>query len=247
MQHDNVLPAAAATGLHLTRIRALSFDLDDTLWPFRPCIERAEATLLAWLLVNAPGTAPLLAAPTALRDYRARVIELHPELHTDLSGLRRASIRALLTDAGEDPAHAETAFDVFFEERLRVELYPEVLPALDRLSRRFTLVGLTNGNGCIHKAGLSAHLKGSLSPATLGLAKPEAEAFHAAAALAGVDAAGLLHIGDDWQLDVVGAVGAGAQAAWVVRDADTPAQDDIALTPHTRIADLTALCDALGV
>ncbi|WP_343630963.1 HAD family hydrolase [Roseateles sp.] len=232
--------------MQLNRIRAISFDLDDTLWPFMPCVVRAEAALTQWLRVNAPGTAGLLASPTALRDYRARVDAEHPELQLDFSAMRRASIRAMLADAGEDLALVEPAFEVFFEERLTVELYPDVLPALEALSQRFTLVGLSNGNGCIHRAGVGHLLKGSLSAATLGVAKPQAEAFHAAADLAGVHPSELLHVGDDWELDVVGAVRAGAQAVWVTRHEGASLPSDRTGTPHTAIADLMRLSEVLA-
>lgn len=232
--------------MQLNRIRAISFDLDDTLWPFMPCVIRAEAALTEWLKTNAPRTVSLLESPTALRDYRARVDAEHPELHLDFSALRRASIRAMLRDAGEDESLVEPAFEVFFEQRLTVELYPDVLPALEQLSQRFTLVGLSNGNGCIHRAGVGHLLKGSLSAATLGFAKPQKEAFHAAAELAGVRPEELLHVGDDWALDVVGAVRAGAQAVWVMRHEGAALPSDAGETPHVAVGDLVGLCERLG-
>ena len=39
------------------QIRAISLDLDDTLWPIWPTIAKAEATLLQWLGTHAPTTA----------------------------------------------------------------------------------------------------------------------------------------------------------------------------------------------
>ncbi|SEK54281.1 putative hydrolase of the HAD superfamily [Roseateles sp. YR242] len=228
------------------RIRAISFDLDDTLWPFRPCLIRAEAALLSWLRTHAPGTRELLAEPAALMTYRAKAHADFPALRTDLSALRLASIRTLLEAGQEDPTLAQQAFDVFFEQRQRVELYPEVLEALTQLSQRLPLVALSNGNACVHKAGIGQFFKGALSAATLGIAKPQAEAFHAAAALAGVQPAELLHVGDDWHLDVIGAVGAGAQAAWVVREEEAVTADEQAGTLHTKVGDLAHLCEVLA-
>lgn len=247
--------------MQFNRIRAISLDLDDTLWPFRPCLVRAEAALLTWLQTHAPATQPVLADPAALMTYRVRAQERHPELRADLSGLRRASIRALLEDCQEDPALADAAFEVFFAERQRVDLFPEVEAVLGQLSERLPLVALTNGNACIHKAGIGRFFKGAISAAVLGVAKPEPQAFHAAAALAGVHPSEVLHVGDDWHLDVVGAVAAGGHAAWVVRPPealgmpagwthghghphDGSAEADI---PHLRITDLRQLPEQLGV
>ena len=40
--------------LDIARIKAISLDLDDTLWPIWPTIERAEKALHEWLVTNAP-------------------------------------------------------------------------------------------------------------------------------------------------------------------------------------------------
>jgi len=49
--------------LDLTIIKAISLDLDDTLWPIWPAIERAEKALEHWLNRQAPMTAALFANP----------------------------------------------------------------------------------------------------------------------------------------------------------------------------------------
>ena len=208
--------------MQLKNVRALSFDLDDTLWPFGACVERAEGVLLQWLRQHVPGTRTLLTSTEVLKHYRARAELEHPGLHGDLRGLRLASIRSIIAHAGGDIALAEPAYAVFFDERLRVDLYTDVVPALERLSQRFPLVALSNGNGCVLRAGIGRFFKGTLNPANTGLAKPDARAFHAAARAAGVQPDQLLHIGDDWELDVRGALHAGVQAVWVVRDSSSP-------------------------
>lgn len=39
---------------HSGQIRAISLDLDDTLWPIWPTIAKAEGVLLQWLAQHAP-------------------------------------------------------------------------------------------------------------------------------------------------------------------------------------------------
>ena len=56
--------------LALTNIKAITLDLDDTLWPIWPTIERAEKSLDDWLGINAPMTAALFANPAARHDIR---------------------------------------------------------------------------------------------------------------------------------------------------------------------------------
>ena len=53
------------------RIRAISIDLDDTLWPVWPAISRAEQVLLDWLHTHAPATAAALRDVAAARHPRA--------------------------------------------------------------------------------------------------------------------------------------------------------------------------------
>lgn len=230
--------------LDLSRIRAITLDLDDTLWPIWPTIARAEVALNDWLAQHAPGTAQLLQDADLRRAVRAEVErDLAHQAH-DLSLLRRESIRRALARAGDDTGLAEPAFEVFFAERQRVVLYADVLPALEQLSARFPVVALSNGNADLSRVGLSRYFKGGLSAREFGVAKPDARIFHAAAALAGVPAEAVLHVGDDAHLDVLGGLDAGMQVAWVNRDgADWP---HAPREPHLHVADLTVLCDRLG-
>jgi FMN phosphatase YigB (HAD superfamily) len=118
------------------RIKAISLDLDDTLWPIWPTIERAEKALHAWLTDNAPMTAALFSSPAALREIREYMTTSRPDLKHDMSALRRESIRLALYRAEEDPLMAEAAFEVFFAERQRVDLFEDALPALEFLAAR---------------------------------------------------------------------------------------------------------------
>ncbi len=235
--------------LNLEKIRAISLDLDDTLWPIWPTIERAEQALLAWLTEHAPATATMCAAPGALREIRAHMATHRPDLQHDMSGLRRESIRLALTRAGDDPALAEPAFEVFFAERQNVTFYPDVLPALEFLAARYPLVSLSNGNADLQRVGLARYFQGGISALAFGVAKPDARIFHAAAGLAGVAAHEVLHVGDDTVLDVLGAQRAGMQAAWANRvEAIWPHADDPpagGYGPDFEFASFSELCDAL--
>jgi len=234
-------PAPAV--LDPARVKALSLDLDDTLWPIWPTIARAEQALADWLAQHAPATAALGADRQTLRAVREQVGRERPDLAHDLSALRRESIRGLLRRAGDDPALAEPAFEVFFAERQRVELFEDALPALERLSARYPLVALSNGNADVHRVGIGAHFTAAISAREFGVGKPDPRIFHAAALAAGVAPGEVLHIGDDAHLDGVGALNAGLQMAWVNRQGHP--WDHAPLQPHITLCDLRVLCDAL--
>ncbi len=227
----------------LRQVIALTLDLDDTLWPVRPPLAAAEKTLADWLVVHAPATATGMA-PGAMLALRAQVAEEHPHWAHDLSAIRLETIRRALRKHGDDPMLAEAAFEAFFETRHRVELYADVLPALERLARRYRLVALSNGNAEIARVGLARFFAGSVSARLHGAAKPDASIFHAACTAAGASPAQVLHLGDDPALDIDGALAAGLHAGWICRPdgahVDTPPRD----RAH-RFADLLEVVRAL--
>lgn len=229
--------------LDLARIRAISFDLDDTLWPIWPIIERAEKALTAWLGEHAPMTSALFANPHARHDIREQVMRSRPDIHHDLSAIRREAIRLALTRAGDDPGLAEPAFDVFFAERNRVTLFDDVLPALSWLAERYPLVALSNGNADLVKTGIDRYFRAGISASRFGVAKPDARIFVAAAQAAGVLPEQVLHVGDDAGHDVIGALLAGMQAVWVNRSEHL--WTDVHHEPHETVSTLSELCDML--
>lgn len=232
------------TSLDIARIRAITLDLDDTLWPVWPTIARAEAALAGWLAAHAPATAALFGDAQALRALRVRMNELRPDLRHDLSALRRESIRMALSDAGDDPQLAEPAFDFFFAERQRVDLFDDALVTLDFLAARYPVVAVSNGNADVQRIGIGRYFAASLSATTLGVAKPDVRIFHAAAQAAGVEPGAVLHVGDDALLDAQGALGAGMQAAWLNKAGAAWPHDGA--PPHATVASLSALCRLLA-
>jgi FMN hydrolase / 5-amino-6-(5-phospho-D-ribitylamino)uracil phosphatase len=228
--------------LDIDRIKAISLDLDDTLWPIWPTIERAEKALHDWLVDNAPMTAAMFSSPSALREIRSYMASNRPDLKNDLSAIRRESIRLALYRAGENPLLAEKAFEAFFAERQRVDLFDDVRPALEFLSSRFPLVSLSNGNADLERVGLAPFFRAAITARQFGVGKPDPRIFHAAAGALSVMPQDVLHVGDDATLDALGALNAGMQAVWVNRsDALWPHEAE----PHLAVSNLTELCDLL--
>ena len=226
--------------LDIQKIRAISFDLDDTLWPIWPTIERAEKSLHDWLGANAPMAAALFSSPVALREIRDYMGANRPELKHDLSAIRRESIRLALYRAGENPLLADEAFEVFFAERQRVTLYDDALFALEFLAARFPMVSLSNGNADIARVGLGKYFQAAISAREFGVGKPDPRIFHAAAGALDLTPENVLHVGDDATLDVLGALNSGMQAAWLNRSDHLWPHD---LQPHVTLGNLTELCE----
>ena len=226
--------------LDLSRIRAITLDLDDTLWPVWPTIHRAEQVLTDWLTQHAPATAALANHPELKKQIRADINARYVDRAHDLSFLRLESIRALLLQAG-DPGHlAEPAFEAFFAERQRVDLFDDALPALAFWSQHYPVVALSNGNADVHRVGIGQHFHASVSAKSLGVAKPDLRIFVAGAEAAGVAPHEVLHIGDDAHADCVGGLAAGMQVAWLNREGHEWTHGDT--RPHLEVRDLHALC-----
>jgi 2-haloalkanoic acid dehalogenase type II len=220
-------------------LRAITLDLDDTLWPIWPAIVRAEESLQRWLIEHAPRCASRFPM-SAMRALRDRIARDHPHLVHDYSEQRRIALRLALSESGEDPAHADGAFEAFYAGRNQVDLYPDVLDALRRIAARFPIAALTNGNADLDRIGLREHFVFLLGAREHGAAKPEASIFHAACARLGCEPHEVLHVGDDPQLDVIGAHRAGLRSAWINRDRTRwvyPLQPDVSLRHLGELAD----------
>jgi HAD superfamily hydrolase (TIGR01549 family) len=230
--------------LDISKVKAISLDLDDTLWPILPVILRAEAAMSDWLAHRAPQAAHLFAQPERRQLLRQEVQRMFPGIGHDLSTLRREIIRHALTGTGEDVALVEPAYQVFWAERMRVDLFADVRPALTRLAPLFPLIALSNGNADLQQVGVAEFFHAGLSAQSFGVGKPDPKIFHAAAMAAGVGAHEVLHVGDDAALDVLGGLGVGMQTVWVNRHEHLWTHEN---RPHATVSCLGQLCDLLDL
>lgn len=218
---------------------AISFDLDDTLWPVKPVLERAEQALSDWLDNHYPRIGRQLGQ-AGMHTIRDRLIEEDGDLAWDMTALRKAVLRQAAREVGYDPALAEPAFQVFLHQRNQIDFYPEVPAALQRLRPRYRLGALSNGNADIARVGLAPLFSFAISASQFGCAKPHPSTFRAAAAAAGVTPAELVHVGDDPHSDVAGARALGVPAVWVNRH-DAPWPPEAGARPVLEIRTLDEL------
>jgi putative hydrolase of the HAD superfamily len=223
-------------------IRAITIDLDDTLWPFAPIGVRVEQVLHDWLLLHCPRTAERFPIE-AKRRLREDVFVERPDLSHDFSQLRMLSLTRAMELSGDDPRHADAAFEVFYAERNRVEFYPDSLAALQRLAARVPVAAISNGNADLARIGVSEHFAFQLGAREHGVAKPAPSIFHAACTQLAAAPADVLHVGDDIELDVVGAHRAGLRSCWINREGHS--WPHAQLRPDLEFTTLAALADWL--
>ncbi len=197
-------------------IRAVTLDLDDTLWPIAPAIDRAEVALDAWLRTHAPATAERWPVQ-ARRVLREQVAAEHPHLAHDFTAQRLITLERMLMAAGEHVALAQPAFNTFFAARCEVTHYQDSVEALQRMAACVPLAALSNGNACLQRIGLMPLFSFQLSAREHGAAKPASSIFLAACTRLGCMPAQVLHVGDDIEMDVIGAANAGLRTCWINR------------------------------
>ena len=200
-------------------VRAITLDLDDTVWPFAPIGARIERVLDDWMRRHSPATARMFPIE-AMRALRERVAADHPALGHDMSALRRMTLEAALRESGGDVALADAAYEAFYAERNRVECYPDAVSALERISARRPIASLSNGNADLARIGLDHLFTAQLSACSFGAAKPDPAIFLAACELLDAPVAEVLHVGDHPEADVAGAARAGLRSCWINRPGD---------------------------
>ena len=197
-------------------IRAVLFDLDDTLWPIIPVMMAAEQSLHAWLQQHAPAVAAAHSIDS-LRARRQALMEADPRHRIDLMALRTLALTEVFEACGEDPAKIAAGMALFGAARNQVQPFEDVLPALLRLSEKFMLGTISNGAADLSAIGMADHFRVSVAAHQFGSAKPDPAIFAHACEQLGVTAAETVYVGDDLLLDVVGAQQAGMRAVWMNR------------------------------
>ena len=200
----------------LSDIRAIAFDLDNTLWDVEPVLERAEQCLAAWLQEHCPR---LALSREQMRAAREQLARREPHNAHDLSYLRVATLTAHAREHGYDERVALDAFEVFLAARNVVEIFPDVAPALSRLRQRYALASLSNGNADLARIGLDHIFNVSLNARQIGAAKPHPRCFERLARELALDPGAIAYVGDDPQLDVAAARAAGLRTVWMNRRA----------------------------
>lgn len=200
-------------------IRAITIDLDDTLWEIHPVIHRAERRLRDWLDEFFPRMTAMFS-PEGVRELRREVVNEHPDQCHDLTFVRRTVLARMGIAAGYSESLVDDAMQVFDDARNTVDIFPEVRPALQALRRDYVLIAVTNGNANLQKIGIGDLFHDFVSARTAGAAKPARQIFDVAVSAGGAAAHQTLHVGDHPEFDVQGAHAAGLKAVWVNRNGD---------------------------
>ena len=203
--------------MRLDTIKAVSFDLDDTLYDNRPIIKIAEFEFYQFLLTHFPKSKQWQQSDwIALKQT---LITLEPELAHDPTKARTATLSHGLNVLGykekELTLGVKKAMDCFNHYRSDFEIDNDVIEMLTQWAKNVPLIGITNGNVNASKIGLNGIFKFVLSAGNGINMKPMPDMFELASRKLKLKPSQILHVGDSWQSDVQGARLAGFQSAWL--------------------------------
>lgn len=239
------------------RIRAVFFDLDETLVDDDRCMREAVDRVCRTICARYPQVDPGLLGDT--------YIEMAKEKWTGLGNVPRASgstasvgseirleiwSRALVKYGLPIRHLAREAVELYSRERRAgYRPFPEVLEVLDVLRDRFILGIITNGPGDVQReklrlTGIGPFLQVTTISGELGVGKPEAGIFLATLESAGVAPAEAVHVGDSLAADIAGAQDAGMYTVWVNRNNTRRVQGDAC--PDQEVTNLRQLVSLLS-
>lgn len=237
-------PAASRAAAGLGELRAIAFDLDNTLWDVGPVIVRAEQRLHAWLREHCPRITERVSIEE-MRAARELLARNEPHNAHDFTYLRISALAAHARACGYEEAVAERAFQVFFAARNELQPYADVQPALEHLRSRYALASLTNGNADLELIGLASLFSVSLNARQIGTAKPHPRCFQQLARDLRLQPRNILYVGDDPLLDVEAARACGLRTAWMNRS-HTPWPADLERA-DLNVADCIHLTELLAL
>ena len=229
----------------LGAIRAISFDLDDTLYDNRPVIEHAERWMVAHMRDRYLASAMYDRAWWLQLKHELQRAD--PSLHDDVSRCRLMMLEVGLQRGGmaesQAKQEAKQVFAEFLEVRSQVVVPAESIEVLKQLSRHFPLVVITNGNVLLERIGLDGHFKHVLKAGNGRKMKPAPDMFRLMAAQLKLRPQQILHVGDDVTTDIFGAIRNGYQAAWI----NNQGQDwrTLHTLPHLMLQDIRDLLTLL--
>nr|WP_308424625.1 HAD-IA family hydrolase [Shewanella aestuarii] len=229
----------------LKPFKAISFDLDDTLYDNQPIIINAVKQSFALLHREYPASTQW-TTDDWLKCKLAQQT-LYPELKHDTSAARYAMLREGLIQLGYNEIQAtqgaQAGLAYFQHHRSDFTVAEDVIAILQALKVDFTLVGITNGNVDASRIGLTQVLEFVLHPGYGIKMKPHSDMFTLACKQLAISPSELLHIGDHPTSDIVGAKMAGCQTVWLNPCQQNRDKKSSSLLPQIQITHLSKLLD----
>lgn len=198
-------------------VKAISFDLDDTLYDNAPNMAAAEQYFASLLheRYQLPDCAAQPAFWTAIKDK----IAADPAFTNNVTVQRVEAVLAGCAQLGKPLSggrkEAQALVELFIRKRSAFSVPQRSHELLYALSERYTLAAVSNGNVDLAAIQIAPYFKYNLRPEGALRRKPWPDLFLEFARLENLQPQDILHVGDDPVTDVEGACAAGCQCAFI--------------------------------
>ncbi|WED21777.1 5-amino-6-(5-phospho-D-ribitylamino)uracil phosphatase YigB [Vibrio sp. JC009] len=225
-------------------VKAMTFDLDDTLYDNKPVIQNVEREMVKWLHTHHPVSSTIPV--THWQQIKREIALANPEICHDVTLWRQTQIQEGLTRLGYAQEQAENAAKDGIEHALwlrnQVDVPCETHEVMEKLASKIPLIAITNGNVDPEKIGIAHYFRQVYKAGPDGKAKPFSDMFDLSAAHLKINRENILHVGDHLRTDVCGAKNAGFQACWTNYSGQTIRDTKKArILPDIEICDLSEL------
>lgn len=211
----------------MSKIKLITFDLDDTFWDIGPVIINAEMTTRKWIEEKVGEVE--WGTMESFLELRKQLALKDETLNWDLGKLRKeifkVKLSPIIKNKTELSDFVNKSFDFFLQKRHEIIFYDGVIDALEALSKKYDLGVLTNGNADIGKLGIDKYFAFSISSVDVQSNKPDAGHFNKALSLSNLLPQEVVHVGDHQINDAIGALNAGMHAVWFNKNSQTWDQD----------------------
>jgi len=236
----------------LTPLKAMSFDLDDTLYANAPVMVSAEAKMVKYFTKNfceclTKKNSGLILDQKFWSTFKLQAIAKQPSLTHDVVALRLESYFLGACALGFAPkqaqAKAQKALAYFSIVRSQFTVPQASHQLLAKLAHYYPLVAISNGNVDARAIGIDHYFKHVFHAIDGVKQKPNAEMFQMACSKLAIKPQQLLHIGDCGRADIQGAIAAGCQTAWLpLYNIGKP----LTVLPHIELSNITELANLLA-
>ena len=227
----------------MDKITTISFDADGTLWDFEGVMRHALGCVLVELRRLVAAVPDSLSIETLIA-IRNQVAEKEKSRGLTHEAIRLEAFKQTLRSIkSPDEDLASHLSALYLKHRFEdILLFDDVLPTLDALRGNYTMGLLSNGNTYPERCGLAGYFQFAVFAQDHGIQKPDPLLFQIAIERAGCAKRQLLHVGDSFRNDVIGAKQAGIKSVWLNRQCEDKEMKE---QPDFEISSLTEMIEVL--
>ena len=223
-------------------LKAISLDIDDTVWDYEVGFRRGMTSALSKLNELDPLSAKMTNEEHFIEireQYNQSISEDSPNRWNYKIRRYETFCKILETIARPNVKIAKEMSNAFSKGRYSEnDLFSDVIPAIQELRKNFKVGIISNGDTYPENLGLENVMDFAIYAPDEKIEKPDKKIFLKAIRSVNCNPEQLLHVGDNEITDVSGAIDAGCKAVWINRFNRKPVFKN---QPHFSIRDLSEL------